>query len=173
MNPPLGSFVGPPTGQTILYTFGSPGPTQLCATPTNPCYDPTPICLDLDVQPLPVAYAPPPITVCVGDPVLIHFTGNGDWEFHWGIQIQFGCYVGQPAQQGVGDLEFTAANNGTVPETCLIAVSAHQGDCSGDGDTWTVTALPKTTVSTPPDVTVCGGKPVSVAFSGTPGAVFN
>ena len=47
------------------------------------------------------------------------------------------------------------------------------GDCVGYGHPFRITVNPTPTVTQPPDLTVCGGSTVNVAFSGTPGATFN
>ncbi|MEQ1746324.1 MAG: hypothetical protein ABMA02_12925, partial [Saprospiraceae bacterium] len=83
--PAYAIFSGPSTGETVALDIGGSGPFQLCATPTNPCYDPTPVCMDIEIQPTPDVDEFPNLHVCDGEQVDIHFTGTG-WTYHWNQQ---------------------------------------------------------------------------------------
>ncbi|GAB4495926.1 MAG: hypothetical protein OHK0019_26420 [Saprospiraceae bacterium] len=169
-----GVFNGPSVGSSVVVNWQVTGPAQLCATPTNPCYDPTSICLDVDVQPMPYVDQPPNVTVCPGEQVFQHFTGTG-WEYHWGNSFHASqglCPSGAPAN-GIGDVDFIATNNTNMPITCLMLVTPHQGYCYGIQRGWTVTVLPAPSMTKPADVAVCGGAPVAVTFTGTPDATFS
>ncbi|GAB4500018.1 MAG: hypothetical protein OHK0019_37900 [Saprospiraceae bacterium] len=173
--PGSGVFNGPSVGASVVVNWQVTGPAQLCATPTNPCYDPTPICLDVDVQPMPYVEQPPNVTVCPGEQVFHHFTGNA-WEYFWSNSFNLGqqayCPSGSPPN-GTGDVDFIATNSDNIPLTCIMAVYPRQGDCIGNVKFWTVTVLPAPTMTKPADVSVCGGAPVAVTFTGTPGATFS
>jgi hypothetical protein len=151
----------------VTVNFGVAGQTQLCATPTNPCYDLTPICIDIDIQPRPYVERPPDITVCNGAHVVTIFEGTG-WDYEWGQQVIPVCeYFGLNEFYGAGNpLDFIAVNNGTMPISCLLGVNAVQGECNGDTKSWHFTVLPTPQATQPPNVTVCGGAPVSVPLTG-------
>jgi len=168
LNPPIGTFSGSPMGANTYINFNTPGTTQLCATPSNPCYDPTPICLELDVQPMPYVNNPGNMVVCHGDPVYYEFTGDAIY-YAWGVQAGFD--IGQPPinhPNGIyGNIDFIAKNLGNAPITCLMSANAHHAVyCYGIPVLWNITIYPGPTVNPPNDITVCGGSPVSVAFTG-------
>jgi len=167
--PPLGGvifFIGPPTGETVALSWGGnpiPGSMiHLCATPTNPCYDPTPVCMD--IIPPPCVYPVPSfLTVCAGDEVVFEWQGPPGQHYTWSAQPN-GMAIGAP-QQGSGDLVFIAQN----PTNMTIWGSGHitpaLGGCVGAGLAWGVFVNPKPSMNQPNNITVCGGSPVSVTFS--------
>lgn len=123
---------------------------------------------------MPYVDRPPDITVCHGEQVFHHFTGTA-WEYHWSNQFITGqgyCPSGAPPQ-GVGDVDFIADNPSNAPVSCVMAVGPLQGSCGGLGQFWKVTVLPAPSMTQPADVTVCGGAPVAVNFSGSNGATFS
>jgi len=135
----------------------------------------------MTVDPLPGYFMdqPPDITVCPGDNVDITFNGNGDY-FIWQTNI----IVNQPyiglgpfglvGQNGMGILSFVAENPGNSPLVNIVGVQPWVGNCAGyQPVAFRITVNPTPTVTQPPDLTVCGGSAVNVAFSGTPGATFN
>ncbi|MCE7925834.1 MAG: hypothetical protein DYG98_22515, partial [Haliscomenobacteraceae bacterium CHB4] len=75
-------------------------------------------------------------------------------------------------QQGNGTLSFIAQNPTDMPLFGGGQVTAWMGNCRGTGPAWSVTVNPKPSMNQPPNVTVCGGAPVSVTFSGSPNATF-
>ncbi|MEQ1744836.1 MAG: hypothetical protein ABMA02_05390 [Saprospiraceae bacterium] len=165
LNPPIGSFNGPNTGKTVLINFDFDGPTQLCATPTNPCYDPTPICMDLDVDPLPIVNHPPLYNVCDGDHVFFELTGTGTY-YSWGLQPW--CHTGPPGNV-IGDMDFIASNPNNHPISCIMTLVAYNDpNCFSypSGFTFTIHPRPKLTTDGIDDITVCGGEQVLVPFTG-------
>ncbi len=164
----IGSFQGPASGETVGIRWnGQYGPTaQLCATPTNPCYDPTPVCLTITIEPI-FATVQGHVRACAGDYVYHPITGSPNTEFMWTC---FNPAVGLPPN-GSGDLDFTAANV-TAYTVSGIFVQSVQGDCLGGQQGFLVMVYPLPTVTPPAPVTACGGSSVSVAFQGTPGADF-
>ncbi|MBL7798812.1 MAG: hypothetical protein JNJ90_20105 [Saprospiraceae bacterium] len=176
--PPLGgvvTFQGPPTGETVALNWhGNPVPgtmIHLCATPTTPCYDPTPVCMD--ILPPPYLYPVPSfLTVCSGDEVVFEWQGPPDQHYTWSAQPN-GMAIGAP-QQGSGDLIFIAQN----PTNMTIWGSGHitpaLGGCTGVGLAWGIYVNPKPSMNQPDNITVCGGSPVSVTFSSaTPTTTFS
>ncbi|MBV6443528.1 MAG: hypothetical protein EPGJADBJ_05299 [Saprospiraceae bacterium] len=165
--PDIGEFVGPSTGESVNIGWNAPGTVQLCATPTNPCYDPTPVCIDIVVQPPPYVDDPDHITVCPGEQVTHHFTGTGDYYTWQCNNPMIGC-----PPSGSGDLDFIATNPGSTPLFGGITAQSFQGDCQGAGAGWGITVLPVPFVNPLADVKVCGGSLVSVNLSGTPSTGF-
>jgi len=144
---------------------------HLCATPTNPCYDPTPICID--IIPPPHLYPVPPfLTVCAGDEVVYEWQGPPGQHYTWS-SYPGGMAIGAP-QQGSDNLAFIAQN----PTNMVIIgggnILSWLGGCKGASYTWSVTVNPKPSMDQPDNVTVCGGSPVSVTFtSATPTTTFS
>ncbi|MBX2891611.1 MAG: hypothetical protein KF734_11820 [Saprospiraceae bacterium] len=172
LNPPppaIGSFVGPSAGQSVNIVWVDPGAVQLCATPTNPCYDNTPVCMSINVIPPPVFYGFQNITVCSGEYVHVDFYGPGDpvAEYYWV------CYqpIGGIPSSGFGDIEFTAPVVFTPTSIGFAALVVVDG-CSSTYKSFSITVLPTPSANAPPPVTACAGAPVSVALSGSPGATF-
>lgn len=165
LNPPIATFNGPNTGATVLVNFSQSGTTQLCATPTNPCYDPTPICLDLDVRPLPSINNHPGILyACHGQHVYYELTGDAAY-FRWGISI---CTEGPISKEG--PLDFIAKNPGNTPIECWITMGAyHDPECHSYPIPLKLVVYPRPTLNTQniQDITVCGGESISLPFSGT------
>jgi hypothetical protein len=166
LSPPTGTFVaGVNTGPSVIVNFHNTGPTQLCATPTNPCYDPTPVCIDLDVQELPYVNIPPIQKVCHGDHVYHEFTGNATY-YLW--RVTFGLDIGQPLGLNQGTVDFIAKNTGNSVINAHIAIGPwHDPACYGYPALWYLDVYPRPVVNPPSNVVVCGGDPVSVAFSGS------
>ncbi|MBX2892439.1 MAG: hypothetical protein KF734_16045 [Saprospiraceae bacterium] len=176
--PPAGNFqvtfIGPPTGQSVNLSLGgnpvSGSVIHLCATPTNPCYDPTPICFDIIPPPHLDVIPQGSYTVCEGDEVVFEWQGPQGQTYTW-TSLANGMAIGAP-QQGSGDLIFTAQNPTDMPLFGGGQVTSWLGNCRGVTNNWSGFVLPKPTMLPPPDLTVCGGAPVSVTFSGTPFATF-
>ena len=176
--PPLGGvvgFIGPPTGETATLTWGGnpvPGTViHLCATPTNPCYDPAPVCMD--IIPPPYLYPVPPfLTVCAGDEAVYEeWQGPPGQHYTW-YSYPGGMAIGAP-QQGSGNLVFTAQNPTNMPLPGGGLITTWLGGCRGISSNWNVTVNPKPSMDQPADIAVCGGSPVSVTFSSaTPTTTF-
>ncbi|MGI9159357.1 MAG: hypothetical protein ACR2K1_06365, partial [Saprospiraceae bacterium] len=172
LSPATGQFVASiNTGPDVTVNFDSPGPTQLCATPTNPCYDPTPICIDLDVRDYPYADPPTIQRVCHGEQVYHEWTGDAEF-FTWRVsQLTVPQDIGQPpGQNGLqyGTVDFIAKNTGNSVIHARIVYGAwhHIPACGGFPAVWYLDVYPRPTVTAAPDITVCGGSPVAAAFTG-------
>jgi hypothetical protein len=166
--PSMGNFQGSPTGQTIsIFWYDYEPSAILCATPTNPCYDPTPVCLTVEVAPIPYVICPDHVFVCAGDAVYIPITGSPNTEFLWTC---LNPAVGLPGS-GSGDIAFIAANVNMFTSANIL-LNSWQGTCQGLNESFGVYVYPRPTISPPVPVITCGGAPVSVAFQGTPGADF-
>ncbi len=174
--PPLGgiiNFIGPPTGETVTLNWGGTPVTgsmiHLCATPTNPCYDPTPVCMDI-IPPPHLYPLPGNRTVCAGDEVVYEWQGPPGQNYTWGTNN--GMIIGIP-QQGSGNLTFIAQNPTNMTLSAQGQVHTSLGSCQGVAYLWLVTVNPKPSMDQPDDITVCGGSPVSVTFaSATPTTTF-
>jgi hypothetical protein len=165
-------FVGPDTGASVDIHMVSEYNFTICAAPTNPCYNPTPICMTVEPLPGYVMDPLPHITVCPGDEVNVNFSGTGDYYYWEQGQLNY-PYIGL-GQNGIGDLNFIAVNSGNTPLINVIGSAPWVGNCQGYlNPTFNITVNPTPTITQPPDLTVCGGSTVNVAFSGTPGATFN
>ena len=166
LNPPTGIFVaGINTGPSVIVNFDNTGPTQLCATPANPCYDPTPVCIDLDVQELPYVNIPPIQKVCHGDHVYHEFTGNATY-YLW--RVGLGLDIGQPLGLNQGTVDFVAKNTGNSVVNAIIVLGPwHDPACYGFPAVWYLDVYPRPAVNPPSNVVVCGGSPVSVVFTGS------
>lgn len=175
LNPPMGLFVfwgvWGNTGPSVIVNFAIEGPIQLCATPTNPCYDPTPVCIDLNVQELPYMNTPPIQKVCDGDHVYHEFTGHANYYFWREIN---GVDIGQPPGANYGGyhspaVDFIAKNTGSNVIKARFRMIPHLylNTCVGYISYWELDVYPRPMVNPPPNVVVCGGSPVSVAFTGS------
>ncbi|MCW5921088.1 MAG: hypothetical protein KIS77_02005 [Saprospiraceae bacterium] len=176
--PPAGnfhvSFIGPSTGQSVNLDIGgnpvSGSVIHLCATPTNPCYDPTPICMDI-IPPPHINPGSQHQIVCEGDEVVFEWLGPQGQTYTW-TSLANGMAIGAP-QQGSGDLVFIAQNPSNMTLFGGGQVTSWLGNCKGLTYNWGAYVLPKPKMNQPPNVSVCGGAPVSVTFSSaTPGATF-
>lgn len=167
----VGDSVGPSVSLWITYEISF----TICATATNPCYNPPPtICLDVEPLPGYVMDYPPDITVCEGDQVNVIFNGQGDY-YQWGTG---GCnpnanpWFGLPTQ-GIGDLDFIAANDLDQPLFCNIGVAPMVGNCQGHGVVFKIHVNPTPYVHPTSDITVCGGASLDIPITGMPGTVFD
>ena len=160
-------------GQSVQLDWSGPAGLatiiQLCATPTNPCYDPTPVCIDIIPPPHLDPYPTDP-TVCEGEEVVFEWQGPPGQTYTWTTQ-PFHLYIGSPPA-GSGDLIFTAQNPTNMNIFGGGHVFAWLGGCQGAWYTWAVNVKPAPSVDPIPDLTVCGGESVGVVFEGSPGATF-
>lgn len=160
-SPPLSAIIiGSTMGESVRVRPIEEGTAQLCATPTNPCYDNTPICIDITIEPMPTLEDPPNLTVCTGEVVEYHWEGNGT-HYDW---ICFNPAIGAPPS-GTGDLTFIAINNGFAPLYGSFLVESYQGTCLGEAHVCGIFVLPApSAIDQPSDLSVCGGSSVSVPF---------
>ena len=170
LSPPnIGEFVGGTTGENVTIDFEESGIVQLCATPTNPCYDDPPICLNITVAPAPIMDQPSFITVCAGEAVYVHLTSPDDIDLYtW---VNNNPSIGLPGS-GSGDPDFIATEDFSVPVAGTINISPWEGDCMGIPKILLITVVPLPEVNPPPNITVCQGASVNVVFSGSSGATF-
>jgi len=141
----------------------------ITATPVLGACVGVPITFPITVVPQPVMDAPANVTVCAGGQVMVDFTGNDpNAIFEW---TNSNTAIGLPAS-GAGDLNFAAANVGT-PQTATITVVMKLNFCMSVPHTFTITVNPQPQVNQPANVAVCQGAPVTVNFSGSPGATFS
>ena len=139
----------------------------ITVTPTLPSCPGPPVTFTVTVNPLPVVADPPNITVCANETVNVTYTGgNGGATFNW---TNNNTAIGLGAS-GSGDLSFTSANVAAT-QVGTVTVSANENGCPGPTQNFTITVNPAPTVNIPANITVCGGGPVTVNFSGTPGGV--
>lgn len=144
---------------TNTYTFSATDDNSCSATNT----------IDVEVTPGPEMEDPPNQSVCAGDPVDVMFNAlMGNPTYTW---TNSNTAIGLGAS-GSGDISFTAANVSNTT-TGTITVTPTDNGCVGPAQTFTITVNPLPTVTQPGNVTVCGGNPVTVNFSGTLGATFN
>ncbi|GAB4499219.1 MAG: hypothetical protein OHK0019_35960 [Saprospiraceae bacterium] len=108
---------------------------------------------------------PPNITVCPNTPVSVVFAGNAD-SYEW---TNSNTFIGLDAS-GTGNIAFTA-QGASLQQNATITVTPQP--CPFASQTFSVTVLPQPEVNQPPNLTICAKKPVNIAFSGTPGTVFN
>jgi len=108
-------------------------------------------------------------TVCPGATVDVTFSGGPQGTvYHW---VNDNPAIGLPATgSSATNIYFSAAQVSTT-QTGTVTVTPVSGeDCAGDPVTFSITVTPS--LDDPPDITVCPGEPVSVAFTGT-GVNFN
>ncbi|MCW5921080.1 MAG: hypothetical protein KIS77_01965 [Saprospiraceae bacterium] len=109
--------------------------------------------------------------VCEGDEVVFEWQGPPGQTYTW-TSLANGMAIGAP-QQGNGDLIFIAQNPSNMPLFGGGSGTAWMGGCRGTSPAWSVLVNPKPKMNQPPNVTVCGGAPVSVTFSSaTPTTTF-
>ena len=139
--------------------------STVTVTPTQGMCMGTPVTFTITIDPKPTVDDPPNITVCAGDPVDVPLTSpNGSPTFNWtNNNVNIGL-----AGTGSGDISFTAANV-VNNQTGTIVITPVENGCTGPTQNFTITVGPLPSVNQPADVTVCGGAPVSVVFSGSPG----
>ena len=167
--PTIGSFIGPSTGESVIIGWTNAGTVQLCATPTNPCYDDPPICLDITVTPAPIMDDPPFITVCAGEAVYVPLSSPDDIDLYTWVNNNPG--IGLPGS-GSGDINFIATDDFSAPVIGTIDLIPWEGVCAGIPEIFTITVWPLPEVNPPPNITVCQGASVNVVFSGSSGATF-
>ncbi|MEZ4927818.1 MAG: PKD-like domain-containing protein [Saprospiraceae bacterium] len=148
---------GAPVG-TNTYTLTATDDNNCTATNT----------IDVTLNPGPTMDPVANITVCANDQVDVSFTGSGNLQFDW---TNSNTAIGLGAN-GSGDLSFTAANV-VNPVTGTITVTPSENGCIGPNQVFTITVNPAPSVNQPNNVTVCGGLPVVVNFTGSPGTVFD
>ena len=118
------------------------------------------------VMPVQTIDSLPDVQVCGGDSVQVNFTGTAS-SFAW---TNSNPAIGLPAS-GTGDMNFMSAIVLTN-QSATIIVTPFAGTCTGIPDTFTINVQAGANVNQPADVLVCGGTPVDVQFSGTPGATY-
>lgn len=123
---------------------------------------------NITVTPAPSMNQPASIQACAGTTIGAVFSGTSGATFSW---TNNNTAIGLAAS-GTGDLNFISALV-TNQEIATITVTPVIGTCSGASTTFTITLNPSPTVTDPANQTICGGLPVSVAFTGTSGATFN
>ncbi|MBN9300108.1 MAG: hypothetical protein J0I41_24130, partial [Filimonas sp.] len=157
-----GSQAGTPINYTInafngINTSGSPITNAVTVTPSLNGCNGTPGQFNITVNPTADVTVPGNIILCNGDATsLLSFTGNvAGTNFTWtNNTVSIGL-----AASGSGNIPaFTAINNTTATVTATITVTP-QGTCAGTAKTFTITVKPTPKVTTPPDITICSGKP--------------
>ncbi|MBX2891609.1 MAG: hypothetical protein KF734_11810 [Saprospiraceae bacterium] len=121
------------------------------------------------VNPLPLMQPPGDVTACGGEQVLVGFDAPPGTNFQWANDNPF---VGLPPA-GTGSLIVFNAAQSPVQQTANITVTPVALGCAGQPHTFSVTVAATPTLNPPPNVTVCGGAPIAVNFSGSPGAAFH
>ncbi len=142
----------------------------ITVTPTNAAGTCTgnPVTFTITVNPGPAVDPPIDQSVCAGDFVSVMFSSPGNPTYAW---TNTNTAIGLPAS-GSGSISFNAANVATT-QTGTITVTPSQAGCIGLPQTFTITVSPVPFVMQPNNVTACGGSPVTVNFTGTPGASFD
>jgi len=121
---------------------------------------------NVTVNPKPSMDQPDDITVCGGSPVSVMFSSaTPTTTFSW---TNDNPAIGLPTS-GTGHINYVSPKV-PGPQTATITVTPQYSNlgitCPGDPVTFTIT-INGSSVDDPPDITVCPGAPVSVAFSGT------
>jgi hypothetical protein len=154
----------------LNFTAAQVAQTETATVTVTPLYgdcEGDPVEFDITINPGPEMDDPADLSVCAGQPVSVIFSGEGT-GFSW---ANSNTAIGLGAS-GTGNLNFTAANVGTV-QTGNITVTPTGGACPGYPETFTISVLPLPTAVQPPNVTACAGANVAVNFSGAAGAGFS
>lgn len=126
---------------------------------------------NLTVQPTPVVDALPDVAKCVGEQVSIPFAGTAGALYNW---TNSNTDIGLAASGNGATLNFTARNTGTTPLTATITVTPRLGTCTGDPLSFQIIIHPRPAASAVPNVSVCGGEEINIAFAGSsPTATYN
>ncbi len=133
----------------------------ITVTPTGPCPGPAQM-FTITVSPLPTVNQPANVAVCGGAMVTSNFTGTGGATFSW---TNDNPAIGLGAS-GNGNISFSSAAVSSQ-EVATITVTPANGPCPGVPKTFTITINPNSLVDDPADLAVCGGDPISVAFTGS------
>ncbi|MCC7503743.1 MAG: gliding motility-associated C-terminal domain-containing protein [Saprospiraceae bacterium] len=160
----IGNFSFPAANVSMTET------ATITVTPTQGMCMGTPVTFTITINPRPQVIDPPNMTACAGDPVEVIFSSNNGNSptYNW---TNSNTNIGLSAS-GSGDISFTAANVATN-QNATITVTATENGCPGSPQTFTISVGPVPNMNQPVDVTVCGGAPVSVNFSGgLPGTVY-
>lgn len=158
----------------INFTSLNPGNQEVAnitVTPQSGVCTGTPKTFTITINPTPVVDDPANLAVCGGEQVDVTFTGTpaGGTTYNW---VNSNPSIGLSAS-GNGDISFVSATtSGIISGT--ITVTPVAGTCTGATQNFVVTVTPTPNANQPADVTVCGGTPVSIPFTGTPpGATYN
>jgi hypothetical protein len=100
------------------------------------------------------------IVACGNELVSANFTGVNANSFVW---TNDNPAIGLPAS-GTGNIAFTTVK-ATQTQTATITVASVNPGCTGDPVTFTIT-VEGSSVTDPPDITVCPDQPVNIPFSG-------
>ena len=128
---------------------------------------PPSISFSITVNPKPIMAPMDDWEICGNELLNLHFASGTNPVFTW--------TNGNPAigltKQGVGDISFTSADV-TQEEVGTITLTATENGCKSVQN-FDITVKPVPRVDQLPDITVCGGEPVEIFFTGTADAVFN
>jgi len=123
---------------------------------------------DITVNPSPIINPTSDITVCGGESVDIPLVGTPGATYEW---TNDNPNIGLPAV-GTGNISVTMANPTSI-EIANITVNANFEGCPTTPESFQITVEPTPFVDPPPNLTLCAGEPLSVAFGdGPPGTVF-
>ena len=101
---------------------------------------------------------------CEGEFVTVNFTGTAGASFSW---TNTNTSIGL-GSSGSGNISFLGANPGTSNITGQIVVTPSLNGCDGDPETFNIQIRPTPTLTSPNDITVCAGVPVSILFNEDP-----
>ncbi|MDW8230880.1 MAG: PKD-like domain-containing protein, partial [Saprospiraceae bacterium] len=158
------------TGNLNFVATNSPNPQTATITVTPQLGNCTgnPISFTLTINPTPAIDPVSNVFACAGNFISVVFSSpSGNPTYTW---TNSNPAIGLGAA-GVGNIGFNAANTGST-QTGLITVTPQLGGCAGAPTTFTISVSPAPTMGQPANASACGGSTVSVAFAGTPGAVF-
>ncbi|TNE47871.1 MAG: hypothetical protein EP344_19320, partial [Bacteroidetes bacterium] len=153
-NVPVGAVLSG-GNDTIRVDFSNAASGQVCVTAENSCGAGAPVCLDVQVMPVPTADLAGASELCAGDsiPLTFSLTGNGPFDVLWsdGSQqytlngISNGHVVSvSPVQPATYSL--LSVSDNSAPEACVAAVA----------DSVVVAVWQPATVT--PSVSICAGE---------------
>ncbi|GAA4335373.1 PKD-like domain-containing protein [Flaviaesturariibacter amylovorans] len=109
-------------------------------------------------------------TFCAGAPAAVSFSGNAT-SYSWTTS---NTAIGLPVS-GTGDLSFTAANAGSLPEVATLTVTPFIDGCAGNAVTFSITVnpAPSAAISYAGSPYTTGSGTASVTLSGSTGGTFS
>lgn len=155
--------VGPSMENTTATVPNTPGSTVTYTVVTTDAFGCTASgMVAVGITSPPTMVDPPNISVCVGAPIDVVFSGSSSTAtYSW---TNSNTNTGVPAS-GSGDISATANNTGSGT---IVVTPSEGGGCTGPTQSFTVTVNTGPTMNAVASISRCSGQTASVTFTGGP-----